>query len=169
MCVRRRGVHILRVALHSLCWTSPAPKAPVKRTSARAARSLPSWPIPRTPHSVKDAAPLPHFRPAICKDRVDRTHTWRYSVQELSNFNGAPSPPLSHHGRNPCDAVEILRLEAGVHCRRAQDAILARPHRDFCTCHVPTPVIHHFSKTCTTCHRANHKIQKLRLHHNISQ
>ena len=35
--------------LHSLCRTVPDPKARVKHTSPRAAGSLATWPIPRTP------------------------------------------------------------------------------------------------------------------------
>ena len=38
--------------LHSLCRTVPDPKARVKHTSARAAGSLATWPIPRTPQVV---------------------------------------------------------------------------------------------------------------------
>ena len=41
-----------RSHLHFLCRPVPDPKARVKRTSARTARSLPVWRIPRTPQEA---------------------------------------------------------------------------------------------------------------------
>ena len=43
-----------RSRLYLPCRTVPDPKARVKRTSARAARNLATWPIPRTPHPWHD-------------------------------------------------------------------------------------------------------------------
>ena len=49
LCCSRTVTSTLRSCLHLPCRTVPDPKARVKRTSARAPRSLATWPIPRTP------------------------------------------------------------------------------------------------------------------------
>ena len=54
LCCSRTVTSTLRSCLHLPCRTVPDPKARVKRTSARAPRSLATWPIPRTPHSKWD-------------------------------------------------------------------------------------------------------------------
>ena len=48
-CCSRTVTSTPRSRLHLPCRTVPDPKARVKRTSARAARSLATWPVPRTP------------------------------------------------------------------------------------------------------------------------
>ena len=49
LCCSRTVTSTPRSRLHLPCRTVPDPKARVKRTSARAAGSLATWPIPRTP------------------------------------------------------------------------------------------------------------------------
>ena len=49
-CCSRTVTLTPRFRLHRLRRALPEPKARVKRTSARAPRSLATWPIPRTPH-----------------------------------------------------------------------------------------------------------------------
>ena len=49
-CCSRTVTSTPRSGLHLPCRTVADPKARVKHTSARAARSLATWPIPRTPH-----------------------------------------------------------------------------------------------------------------------
>ena len=52
LCCSRTVTSRPHSCLHSLCRTVPDPKARVKRTSARAAGSLATRPIPRTPQVV---------------------------------------------------------------------------------------------------------------------
>ena len=51
LCCSRTVTSTPRSRLHLPCRTAPDPKAPVQRTSARAARSLATCPIPRTPQN----------------------------------------------------------------------------------------------------------------------
>ena len=55
-CCCRTVTSTRRSRLHLPCRTVPDPKARVKRTSARAARSLATWPIPRTSQKVRQAS-----------------------------------------------------------------------------------------------------------------
>ena len=74
-----------RSRLHSLRRTSPDPKARVKSTSARAARSLATWPIPRTPQVV---SPKSSTRSLLQTERR-RPSTIRTTIASLTSPKSA--------------------------------------------------------------------------------
>ena len=65
--------------LQSLRRISLDPKARAKRTSARAARSLATWPIPRTPHQVRSTwrnSPLLDLAQWQCQEQQQTGHSF---------------------------------------------------------------------------------------------
>ena len=81
LCCSRTVTSTPRSCPHLPCPTVPDPKARAKRTSARAARSLATWPIPRTPQvmSSKSSTRL------LLQTETRRQSTIRTTITSLTS------------------------------------------------------------------------------------
>ena len=80
-CCSRTVTSTPRSRLHLPCRTVPDPKARVKRTSARAARCLDTWPIPRTPQVMSPKS----FTRLLLQTEARRLSTIRTTTTSLTS------------------------------------------------------------------------------------
>ena len=127
LCCSRTVTSTPRSRLHLPCRTVPDPQARVKRTSARAARSLATWPIPRTPHVV---SPRSSTR-SLLKTETRRPSTIRTAIVS-PNSQKTTRESIGLFGAPTVFEASVSQVSHGVLLSRekAKKACLGKPLQD---------------------------------------